>query len=450
MDNQEQIYAQAEALAEKATTAAQVKEAVELFRSIAGYRDAGPRSVALNTRYDLLLEQEQAAQAREEEAAAKRKKLKSIIIAIACAVGVVALFALLIHSGKLADYRDAEDLLARGQYEAAYNAFTRLGGFKDSEARAQQAEGLRIQAEKQAKYDRAMELIESSNTYDWSNAYNILKELGDFSDAQQKVSKFRLLAVKEEFETSNEKYYNYKNEFSYNKMGLLSTHRIRYSRPGYSGYTQAARYIYDDQGLLQEISYDYPGVMTSQYPDDTLVTDKYIYDSDDRLIDKQVIAHDGTVNHEYQRWYDQAGNLLSTSVTDEYIRTRADGKTLAYCVMNYVDDQDRVVKTWVEEIDANGNFTGKKYDLAENSYNADGQLAQKTQYANAEKADGTRESVVTTYTYEDGKLMQEKRSDGATTTYTYDNVGGLLERKTDTATTEYTNVWVYAPEAKED
>ena len=110
MDNQEQIYAQAEALAEKATTAAQVKEAVELFRSIAGYRDAGPRSVALNTRYDLLLEQEQAAQAREEEAAAKRKKLKSIIIAIACAVGVVALFALLIHSGKLADYRDAEDL----------------------------------------------------------------------------------------------------------------------------------------------------------------------------------------------------------------------------------------------------------------------------------------------------------------------------------------------------
>ena len=114
------------------------------------------------------LERERTARA----AAAKRKRTVGIILALA----VVVIAALLIYTMVIAPgnaYKNAETLLATGQYEEAITAFEALGDYKDSAARLNEA-----------RYAAAETLMEAEK---YEEAIVALEALGDYKDSKTKV-----------------------------------------------------------------------------------------------------------------------------------------------------------------------------------------------------------------------------------------------------------------------
>ena len=142
------------------------------------------------------------------EAAEKAKKKRIGIIAAAAAVVVIAIIiiitAVIIPGNR---YKQAEELLSAGDYYGAIEAFTKLGSFKDSSLRVDEAHFLRARAFAKAKrYEDAvleMELLsdkdqEIKNRYfyqmaevmreEGQNAYAaiIFGKVADYQDARER------------------------------------------------------------------------------------------------------------------------------------------------------------------------------------------------------------------------------------------------------------------------
>ena len=103
---------------------------------------------------------------------AKGSFLKKYWIPIATVVILLALVGVWIFMGNARTYKDAEDLLAKGQYEQAIEKFESLGGYRDSEERALEA-----------CYQNAKAYYEDGS---FDKAIEWFDKAGDYQDAQEK------------------------------------------------------------------------------------------------------------------------------------------------------------------------------------------------------------------------------------------------------------------------
>lgn len=170
----EGIYRRAVAAMSAACNEKEYEEAVDLFESVSGWKDADEQAEICRRRIEVIKEKLEAerleAERKEEErriakekASLKRKRTLSIGAVAACVCAAV-FFLLVKIIFPAARYNQAERTLANGQYDEAITLFYSLGDYKDSENRISES-----------KYDKALALINSEN---YSDAYEILEELG--------------------------------------------------------------------------------------------------------------------------------------------------------------------------------------------------------------------------------------------------------------------------------
>ena len=150
---------------------ASYKQAIAIFKTIPGWRDADSQIYACQKRIEEIKAKEEAARlealrkAEEKRiAAAKRAKRLKKFAAIAtpvlcvCIAFVIVLNMVIIPQQK---YNKAMNLLESGDYDSAYSLLEEIN--KDDDIKV-------------SKYNRAMKLLESE---DYDSAYALLKEIDD-------------------------------------------------------------------------------------------------------------------------------------------------------------------------------------------------------------------------------------------------------------------------------
>ncbi|MBQ4074171.1 MAG: TIR domain-containing protein [Clostridia bacterium] len=117
-------------------------QAIQLFESIKGWRDADERIVHCQEQIQEIRKQEQReriAWLRAEKLAAQRRRQRQIMLAIAAAAAVVILAIVLLITQVIIPnnkYNAAVALKNAGKYSEAYDAFIGLNGHKDSKIKA--------------------------------------------------------------------------------------------------------------------------------------------------------------------------------------------------------------------------------------------------------------------------------------------------------------------------
>ena len=175
------------------------------------------------------------------------------------------------------------------------------------------------------KYNEALELIENG---EYVAAYEILDELGDYKDAQQKIENFHYVPVRVTCSEEDEITYF---EFFYNKDNLPSQVVYTYSY----GDKFIEDYTYDANGnVIKEVYTDSDG--------DKSIYD-YTYDANGNVI-KEVYTYSDGDKSIYDYTYDANGNVIKEVHTD------SDGDT------NSVDIEYKLVyipfgaTEWIEEM----------------------------------------------------------------------------------------------------
>lgn len=116
-----------------------MQKAIDMFKSLNGYKDSLSCIDNLYANIDKWRYEQQVKAEKARQQTIKRKRaVKISAIAISSSLAVIALvltltFALFIP---LADYNDAGELVANGEYQKALDAFEQLDGFMDSDTRA--------------------------------------------------------------------------------------------------------------------------------------------------------------------------------------------------------------------------------------------------------------------------------------------------------------------------
>jgi len=180
----------------------------------------------------------------KEKAEAKAKKVWKIL-SISLSVFAVAIAAVVLISNSVRKsnlYNDALALMEAGQYEQAINSFTALGGYKDSQevlSSAQKAKSI------EDKYNRAIELMNSNNSQNENEAYQLLLALGEYKDAPALLSDFQYVVISENTDT-------YERTYEYDSRGLLT-------EKCYVGGDTTPKIYYDEDGrIIKEINADFP------------------------------------------------------------------------------------------------------------------------------------------------------------------------------------------------
>lgn len=129
----------------------------------------------------LALEKEKADEAAKARAAAlaiKKEKVKKAAKLIAALI-MIAIFAVLGFRAikREVTYKAAISLRESGQFEEASQTFQRLGTYKDSSARAQEAE-------QALEYQTGIQYLENGK---YTNAIGVFQTLGDYSDSKNQL-----------------------------------------------------------------------------------------------------------------------------------------------------------------------------------------------------------------------------------------------------------------------
>lgn len=191
----EEAYAAALALS-KSKTAAELKQALDLFRSISDFRDAEARADAVETVYEEILQAEKEAAILAKEAAHKKWKkrlaivIPSVVALIALCVGLFFFVRHRQEQAKLqAAYQEAMTLWEQGEYDAAMDAFRVLGDYQDAAAQVIAVQESKEEAARLAAYNQAMSLAEAG---DFAAAAEQFEQLGDYKDSVQQAQNARL------------------------------------------------------------------------------------------------------------------------------------------------------------------------------------------------------------------------------------------------------------------
>lgn len=112
-----------------------------------------------------------------EEKRSKKLLIFGGIGAVLLVLGIVAALLWPSYLSPMLRYRNAEDLLAQGQYDEAIAEYAALGDYEDAAAKALEA-----------KYAKAGKLLADQ---DFDGAIALYEQLGDYSDAKLKIPKAR-------------------------------------------------------------------------------------------------------------------------------------------------------------------------------------------------------------------------------------------------------------------
>lgn len=192
------------------------QEAIELFRTISGWRDADEKIAVCEQRIRELNEKEETERHAAEMTAKTRKKTVVIALSVLafCAAAAILLFTVILPANRygqakalynavryeeaitafeaLNGYGDseamiqecrygmAEDLMTSGKYEEAIAAFEAMDGYRDSAEKIEACEG----AFREQRYAEA-EALENAGKYD--EAYSIWTSLKDFRDSADRA-----------------------------------------------------------------------------------------------------------------------------------------------------------------------------------------------------------------------------------------------------------------------
>ena len=128
------IYAEAVAFSQKESEEC-LKDAIRLFRSISGWRDADERIPICEKRIEEIRARQEAqrmeAERKAEARKRKNKRLAVILAAVAAAVIAIILLATKVILPPI-KYKKAIALYEAGQYEQAISVFGTIGSYRDS------------------------------------------------------------------------------------------------------------------------------------------------------------------------------------------------------------------------------------------------------------------------------------------------------------------------------
>ncbi len=210
----DEIYQTACAKMRGVKNAAMQQEAIELFRTVPGFRDADEKAAVCEERIRALRGKEEAERIEAEQKAKKGKRtgVIALLALAACALLAVLLFTVIlpaIRYGKATSlykagryeeaiaafeamdgygdseemisacgYGIAEELFAAGEYEAATAAFSALNGYRDSAAKAEESKA----AFRDRQYAAAKELCAAGK---FDEAYPMLIALDGYLDSEK-------------------------------------------------------------------------------------------------------------------------------------------------------------------------------------------------------------------------------------------------------------------------
>lgn len=131
------IYAEAVAFSQKESEEC-LKDAIRLFRSISGWKDADVQNYACKIKIERIKAKEEAqrmeAERKAEARKRKNKRLAVILAAVAAVTAVIITIILLVTKVILPPikYKKAIALYEAGQYEQAISVFGTIGSYRDS------------------------------------------------------------------------------------------------------------------------------------------------------------------------------------------------------------------------------------------------------------------------------------------------------------------------------
>ena len=380
---------------------------------------------------DLLREEKTERLRREEEHASavdavrdahakKAKKIALIAVPIAIIAAVAIVFSV-ISSKNARAYDDALALLDAGRYNEADVAFTKLGNYKDSAEKAEEAAGM---GQENTAYTKACKLLDDGS---YDEAHDAFIALGNYEDAAEKA-----------------------NEALYQKAGKLL------EGGGYDEaqalYTELGDYCDSAEkaeGFVQRMvsmttSYDEScsGPLTTTYAyssDGVLLSETRLYSEypsmDDQTFEYKY-APDGSytlTRDQVASVYDDHGNLLGQGgvFQYDYVYEFYDDGTMSSCTALAEGSEDAL---WVAEYDRHGSMDryieadGTAYDFV-NTYKGE-LLYQQDKY------DASGALV--------GNIKYEYDDDGRLTKKTVIENGNVSKA----VVTDFVYGYVYAPDAK--
>ena len=162
---------EAQAEAEREEDLEKLKSTAERFVSLGDYKDSFERNESCIKKADEILEQKKQENRRIE------KKERNIVLAILAVVILGAVGAAIIKMVILPSrqYREAEELLAAGDYDGAIAGFTELGSFKDAADRVLET-----------RYAKAEAFFKAGNFDEAIGEFAALEEL-QYADAKDRV-----------------------------------------------------------------------------------------------------------------------------------------------------------------------------------------------------------------------------------------------------------------------
>ena len=384
-----------------------------------------------NLDVDVLREEKTERLRREEEHAsavdavrdahAKKAKKVALIAAPIAVIAATAIVISVISSRNASAYEEALALLEAGRYNEADVAFTKLGNYKDSAEKAEEAAG---KGQESTAYTKACKLLDAGS---YDEAHEAFVALGDYEDSAEKALEALYLKAGELLESGShdEAQALYTELGDYCDSAELAEGFVQRMVSMTTSYDESCSgpltttYAYNSEGVLLSETRLY-----SEYPSMDDQTYEYAYASDGgyTLTCGQVAEV-----------YDGHGNILGQgdAMQYDYKYEYYDDGTMCSCTALAEGSEDAL---WVAEYDRHGCMD---------------------RYI---EADGTAYDFVNTYKGE--LLYQQDKYDASGTLvgnikYEYDDEGRLTKKTvvengnvSKAVVTDFVYGYVYAPDAK--
>ena len=361
-----------------------------------------------------------AVDAVRDAHAKKAKKIALIAVPIALIAAAAIVFSA-VSSRNARAYDEALALLDAGRYNEADVAFTKLGNYKDSAVKAEEAA---VKGQENTAYTKACKLLEDGS---FDEAHDAFIALGDYEDAAEKA-----------LEALYQKAGKLLEDGSFDEAQALYTELGDYcdSAEKADGFVQ--------RRVSMTTSYDEScsGPLTTTYAytsDGVLLSETRLYSEypsmDDQTYEYEY-APDGSytlTRDQVSSVYDDHGNLLGQGgvFQYDYVYEYYDDGTMSSCTALAEGSEDTL---WIEEYDRHGS-TDRYID-----------------------ADGTAYDFVNTY--KGDLLYQQDKYDASgalvgNIKYAYDDEGRLTKKTviengnvSKAVVTDFVYGYVYAPDAK--
>ena len=185
----DEIYQSACATMRGVKNAEMQQKAIDLFKTIPGWRDADERIAVCEQRIREIREKQEAERASAEKKAKKRRIALVAVFSVlaACAVCAVLLFTVILPAIR---YGRAKALYRDGRYAEAIEAFESMDGYRDSEDRILDC-----------RYGIAEDLMTSGK---YEEAIAAFADLNGYRDSAEKIEACKTAFAEQQYATAKE------------------------------------------------------------------------------------------------------------------------------------------------------------------------------------------------------------------------------------------------------